>query len=137
MRADDAGRGPVLDDERVHLVERGRAAHRLSQHAHVDRGQARERSHRMQHDAQRVGGLRDAGQRAREPGELSGTALPSNARTPSIHTRAVERSTPSGPVSTSSRAMRRVDGHAALARARVTVHEHEPGVVTTSATEST
>jgi hypothetical protein len=35
-------RGPVLDDERVHLVERGRAAHRLREHAHVDRGQARE-----------------------------------------------------------------------------------------------
>ncbi len=126
LRADDAGCGPVLDDERVHLVERGRAAHGLSEHAHVDRGQARERSHRMQHDAQRVGGLRDAGQRTREGrGELGhGAAVErKDAVDPHARGRALHAVRPGVD---QLEGERRVDGHAALAGARVTVHEHEP-----------
>ncbi|MBX3183562.1 MAG: hypothetical protein KIT72_05520 [Polyangiaceae bacterium] len=85
--ADDAGCGAILVDERVDLVKRRGVANGLRQHAHVDRGKARERDHRVQHDAQRVGGLRDGRERARVGRSDLRGAPPSKARTPSTHTR--------------------------------------------------
>ena len=70
-------------------------------------------------------------------GASSGTALPSNARTPSIHTRAVERSTPSGPVSTSSRASVASMGTPLSPGLGSRFTSTSLGVVARSATEST
>ncbi len=68
LRSDQPRRRAVLDDERVHLVHGGSTAHRLPSYAHRDRGEARQRDDRLQHDAQRVGRLRGdrrAGRRRR------------------------------------------------------------------------
>src|SRR5690606_25654149 len=70
-------------------------------------------------------------------GASSGKALPSNARTPSTHTCADARSTPSAPVSTSSMASVASMGTPVSPGLGSRFTSTSLGVVTTSATEST
>ncbi len=126
LRSDDPRRRAVLDDERVHLVDGGGATHRLPGHAHGDRGEARHRDDRMQHDAKRVRRLRGAGERAGE----GGGDLRQRAAVEGQHP--VDPDVDTGSVHAVRAGVdqlegeRGVDGHAGLARARVTVHDHQP-----------
>jgi hypothetical protein len=138
LRSDDPRRRPVLDDERVHLVDGGGTAHRLPEPTRTETvARLAIGTTGVQHDAKRVRRLRGAGERAAKAAVISGSAPPSKASTPSTQTCTLARFTPSAPVSTSSRASVESTGTPVSPGLGSRFTTTSRGVLTTSATLST